>query len=61
LLAAGASAPEIAHRLYLSRSTVKTYLHRRYESSTCPIAADPAGPERTGEPDRGGRAFGNIA
>jgi two-component system nitrate/nitrite response regulator NarL len=31
LLAAGASAPEIADQLHLSRSTVKTYLHHLYE------------------------------
>jgi two-component system, NarL family, nitrate/nitrite response regulator NarL len=31
LLAAGASAPEIASRLHLSPSTVKTYLHHLYE------------------------------
>jgi two-component system, NarL family, nitrate/nitrite response regulator NarL len=31
LLAAGASAPEIASTLYLSTSTVKTYLHQLYE------------------------------
>jgi two-component system nitrate/nitrite response regulator NarL len=31
LLAAGASAPEIANQLFLSQSTVKTYLHHLYE------------------------------
>jgi two-component system, NarL family, nitrate/nitrite response regulator NarL len=31
LLATGASAPEIAHQLHLSPSTVKTYLHHLYE------------------------------
>jgi two-component system, NarL family, nitrate/nitrite response regulator NarL len=31
LLATGASAPEIANRLFLSPSTVKTYLHHLYE------------------------------
>jgi two-component system nitrate/nitrite response regulator NarL len=31
LLAAGASAPEIASQLHLSPSTVKTYLHHLYE------------------------------
>jgi two-component system nitrate/nitrite response regulator NarL len=31
LLAAGASAPEIANQLFLSPSTVKTYLHHLYE------------------------------
>jgi two-component system nitrate/nitrite response regulator NarL len=31
LLAEGASAPEIARRLYLSPATVKTHLHNVYE------------------------------
>jgi two-component system nitrate/nitrite response regulator NarL len=31
LLAAGASAPEIAKRLHLSPSTIKTYLHHIYD------------------------------